>query len=260
MDIIEPDLRFDLEIPANGYKKECALFTARLSQMAYAAEKYDGCLFSDGSIHAFNYGAARGIVFDNGHFRIIAFAGSQTWGDWRSNFDIRKVMTDVGDIHRGFFNSLATIRETHVAAQFGAHSFIIQKISEIVMFPFFAGLVEAKTPIIFTGHSRGGALAIIGAALFYHRYRGVHSVYAFSMPKVGGKHHTMWWQEKKIPLFLIVLGRDIVPNFPPNSLAHAFKLAGFLFLGVVLSKMRKIKDVSRRLFTRPTHPGTGADS
>jgi len=75
-----------------------------------------------------------------------------------------------------------------VGARF--HQGFVSAISEI-WDPLFAEvdrlLKEKDRPLWITGHSLGGALAVLGSWLFLRKTIGVHQIYTFGAPMVGNK-------------------------------------------------------------------------
>lgn len=65
-----------------------------------------------------------------------------------------------------------------------------------------------KRPIFFTGHSLGGALAVLASTLYLPE-----GVYTFGGPKLA--HPSFLSTTKDIDIYRIENGSDIVPSFPP---------------------------------------------
>lgn len=78
-------------------------------------------------------------------------------------------------------------------------------------------LDRIDVPVFYTGHSLGGALAVLAAAR-----RPAAAVYTFGAPRVGDTRFVQKLQE--VPIHRIVYGADIVACVPPE--AFGFRHAG----------------------------------
>lgn len=72
-----------------------------------------------------------------------------------------------------------------------------------------------------TGHSLGGALAILAAADLSHNQQTVDEVYTFGAPRVGNSVFSTYFKQKIAESYRIVNRDDIVPHVPT-------KFMGFL--------------------------------
>lgn len=230
MDEAREDPQFSLEQLPQGAapNRKNLYFTAVMSQMAYSLGEYSGKHFAGGELSHFNFGIVRGLVLDSPSVLVIAFSGSQTWKDWLSNLDMRKMHTPFGGIHSGFMRSFHDIQHE--------------------VLPYIWTLSVVNKPIVICGHSRGGALAILLATILHHRGIPVYAVYAFGSPKIGGADSVEYWQQTGIPLYLVVNGSDPVPSLPPSSWRELLWVVFFVIpvsLGFFIPKM-----LLRRLFKR----------
>jgi pimeloyl-ACP methyl ester carboxylesterase len=230
MDEKKADPQFSLEYHAMGTPSNMRNFhfMAVMSQMSYRLEEYSGKRFGGGELSHFNFGIVRGLVLDHPNFLVLAFTGSQTRRDWLSNLDMRKVLTPFGGVHSGFLRSFREIQRE--------------------VLPYIWALSIADKPIVICGHSRGGALAILLAAILQHRGTPVHSVYTFGSPKVGGADFAECWIRTGIPLYPLINGRDVVPSLPPSSWGEWLRLVFYVLpLNLVFIVWRRL---FRRIFKR----------
>lgn len=176
--------------------------------MAYKLDEHTGKRYGDGQLSHFEFGVTRGLIFDSPTVLVIAFTGSQTRADWLSNLDIRVAETKIGAVHYGFLRSLTDIGEKGL--------------------PYLWALSAIDKPIVICGHSRGGALAMLMAAILHDRGTRVHAVYTIGSPKVGRRSWVNYWQATGIPLYPIINGNDVVPSLPPSSMREWLWLLFFV--------------------------------
>lgn len=69
-----------------------------------------------------------------------------------------------------------------------------------------------------TGHSLGGAMAILCAADLKNLFGNVDSTYTFGQPRVGNPAFASWFQSTHPNTFRLVDYADIVPHLPPSNL------------------------------------------
>lgn len=120
-------------------------------------------------------------------------------GGWGANLDY--ALTDLGGyrVHRGFAREveavLPALREA--ALDHGAE----------------------RKPLYVTGHSAGGALAVLAARRLHERLVPVRGAVVFSSPRVGDRAFAGTFP---VPLVRVERRHDVVPHLPlPPSVAHA---------------------------------------
>ncbi len=145
-------------------------------------------------IRFFNFSCLRAILvrsISSGcpPFSILVFRGSQNFQDWLANLNALPVACPglgKGQVHQGFRDSL------------------------MVGWREIAEALDQETaPLFYTGHSLGGALAVLAAA-----HRPPRALYTFGAPKVGDQFFCRALQA--VPHYRLVNGHDIVPSLPPD--------------------------------------------
>lgn len=170
----------------------------------------------------------------------MAFRGTETFDAdaWCTDIDMSWYEhPGVGKVHSGFMKALGMVRyqgwpkeiekdEKHALAYYN----IREKLRECV-------LVKGndKTKIIVTGHSMGGALAILFlAVLAFHEETWlldrIEGVYTFGQPRVGDEEFQVFMENqlKKhgIRYLRFVYCSDVIPRLPLDDSMFLFKHFG----------------------------------
>lgn len=169
---------------------------ANLCFDAYTIESEDIAPFHSGGVHGFVSRRPNEIV--------LAFRGSDALEDWLTNVDARTYWFSEyqGHVHSGFGNTALAIRPEVYAA--------LQQID------------TQDRPLWVTGHSYGGALALLWGQLLRARNPLVAT---FGAPRVlcrdaAGAYEPCGWR--------FVNGYDLVPRLPSplRGFRHALSLVG----------------------------------
>ncbi len=132
-------------------------------------------------------------------FLVLSFRGTEPKKALDIKTDLDAVMIEVdgiGDdqakVHRGFMQSFETVRD---------------RINGILRQDENKGL-----PVFVTGHSLGGALAIV--ATRYIANRSLGACYTFGGPRVGNE---VFGDQIFTPIYRVVNASDVVPALPPEG-------------------------------------------
>jgi triacylglycerol lipase len=211
--------------------KENLSFAAHLSGLAYKTEdlirtEIVGLGGTPEKLH-FLYGKNLfGFVAKFSDFAFIVFRGTQARGDWKDNLDIRVVRTFYGEVHYGFARCLDSLSK--------------QIIHEVI------ASFDKPYKLCLTGHSKGGALAMLATAVLVKNGYTPLVLYTFGQPKVGLKSFVKWWDTNvKTQCFRVENSGDIVPHLPPSLVDIPFLMI-FALKAIVCS----INFILNRLFGR----------
>jgi triacylglycerol lipase len=144
------------------------------------------------------------IVVDRADATLVAFAGTDpvVLADWVADFDIRPHLGTT----QGFFLALRDAMPMIRTLVVGAHK-----------------------PVFVTGHSLGGALAVLAAQDLAMNGATVKAVYTYGMPRPGDAAFGATYDARLGPVtYRLVHGEDIVPTVAPSFL-------GFRHVGRFLS-------------------------
>jgi len=199
---------------------------ARLSKAAYAGPirhtiySYEGIPFKEQKIVHGSFGRGYCRLFWNDQTLVIAFRGTRESIDWSiSNLKAFPVsLRDCDDahnikVHRGFQRTLDYGDKTTELRSLDA---INEHIEELELL---------NRSIVVTGHSLGGALAILYAVKFRAKWREVceqklKEVVTFGSPAVGLQEFKNYYGELANKTIRIINGSDGVPFTPPLFYCH----------------------------------------
>lgn len=158
------------------------------------------------------------IVADRGDATLVAFAGTDpiVLADWVTNFDLRPHLGTTQGFSQALREAMPAIRT--LVARMGK-------------------------PVFVTGHSLGGALAVLAAQDLARNGASVKAVYTFGMPRPGDPAFAAAYDLRLGQItYRLAHGDDIVPTIAPSFL-------GFRHVGRFLSCRRGIRFDARDLTT-----------
>ncbi len=158
-------------------------------------------------------------------FVVLCFRGTQQVRDWLTNLRSSPVPIanpktgegNIGNMHKGFHDAFTSARRA--------------------IFERLEAEDVKNLPLYITGHSLGGALAVV--ATWYISSKQLAACYTFGAPRVGDDGLLGWY---KTPIYRIVNEADPVPFVPPSGrfvsvLKHLFRfLAALIPWGGVLDR------------------------
>jgi hypothetical protein len=122
--------------------------------------------------------------------------------DWLNDANARlSVDSQLGAIHHGFADSIAALWPQLVA-----------KLEVLKQ----QRKISSRSTLYVTGHSKGGALAVIAAARLKLNGMPITAVYTFAAARAGGSAFADVYLQQKIPTFRYENQDDIVPHLPPD--------------------------------------------
>jgi len=195
---------FPFEPDTGSFSLTNAWWLIEAALLAYAEEgfaqpRFNAAGFND--VRFFNGHSTQCYVAANHHFAIVAFRGTECgvdqgpeamarfMADLGVDVDIRWTDTQgEGKIHRGFHDALDEIWQD--------------------LAPCLKALSNRHCPLWLTGHSLGGALAVLTA----ERLAVIQGVYTFGAPRVGNGPFAAQFPQ---PVHRFANNNDLVPHLPP---------------------------------------------
>ena len=221
-DAHHPELPFDAE--ATGFIAHNAVWLAMAGNLAYEDEKtiretvrkwgFNRFRFLHASTEMGTSGTlfpvdTQGFVCTGPKATLIAFRGTEVLNvkDWFTDLMVGAVPAPVGlgKVHGGFDAAYAVIRPQVELALGEQH--------------------DGHLPIWITGHSLGGALALLaGVHLVFERKLPVQGVYTFGQPRVGDRTHAKFVRKVlKDRVVRFVNNQDIVPKVPTPGMFLSYR-------------------------------------
>ncbi len=202
--------RFDLS--ATQWRTANALALAHAADLAYEDDpnkilgQLQGWGFPAIGCRVFSADTAQALAAANDGMIIIAFRGTEPdkLADWLVDAEIiQKPWQDffgepnLGLAHYGF------MRNT---------SFVWRQLSQWV-----AGARTNKQSLWITGHSLGGAMALIAGAVFtFSEHQTVNGIYTYGQPRAGNRAFVVKCNQLlRAATFRVVNDQDVVPHVPP---------------------------------------------
>lgn len=210
---IRPSDVSGLPLARAAYSDRVCALMAKLSLLAYVRfEDSEKKKVLDNALTQANLKLLKTYAFDDTEaflaegpgYLVVAFRGSTSRVDVRTDMTVNKERVEVAGhdgrvkVHRGIYEAFQRIGPA-------LHQDLV--------------IADPGKPIFLTGHSLGGALALVGAAAFSGGDtlgERIAAVYSFGAPRVGGKDFPV---VVKAPHYRMVNAGDIVPMLPPNWLS-----------------------------------------
>ncbi|KAG6421660.1 hypothetical protein SASPL_118217 [Salvia splendens] len=232
------DSRVDLDKKVEpGTKKYFASLSAMASKLAYENDHYIKNIVENtwkmeflGSYsfwdERYKGDTTQAFLFRDSGTITVAFRGTEPFNakDWMTDFDISwcKLPNLKGRVHCGFVKALGLLATDH---------------NQDCPYATIAQLLRSNhaTRLVVTGHSLGGALAVLFASgLVMHGedelMERLEGVYTFGQPRVGDARFGEFMEERfrawGVEYYRFVYNYDIVPRLPFDTNALMFKHFG----------------------------------
>ncbi|MGA1941319.1 lipase family protein [Arcobacter sp. YIC-310] len=146
-------------------------------------------------VKTFDNNGTQAIIIKNDSFYVLAFRGTEVTSIKDIKADLKaniRVCESGGKMHTGFYDAF---NEVYIDIQ-----------------NYLNSLEKEDKPLFITGHSLGGALAIVATKKL--KYSKIAACYTYGSPRVGNEE---WMNGIKTPIYRIVNSADPVTMLPPGG-------------------------------------------
>ncbi len=148
---------------------------------------------------------------------ILAFRGTESKTDIRTDLKFRKVPFGKGDVHRGFYGVFSPVWD--------GSGILGEDKKSLSAYLKEQEAIRPNIPLYVTGHSLGGALSTLAVAAALNEGRKVYAHYTFGSPRVGNRDFATELAEKEkaagTKVFRVVNYGDPVTVSPPSWLGYS---------------------------------------
>ena len=116
------------------------------------------------NVYGADVNSSQGAVIEHEAYLCLAFRGTNELADWIDNINLFQAEALFGHFHKGFYAALHDIWTP-----------LFDRIQTL--------RAQKRRPLFITGHSLGGAIAVLAAAELAHRDHPFTSVYTFGQPR-----------------------------------------------------------------------------
>jgi triacylglycerol lipase len=189
-----------------GYCDRRALHLADLAHWSYddAATIAEQCeKFGYSEFHFFDQGATQAVLVGNEQDLVLTFRGTELTSlqDWITNSECSQTKASGGRVHAGFWQDW-----------------------QMVWAQVETQLQESRQKsqrFWLTGHSLGGALAMVAAVQLQLMGHKIDGIYSFGAPRLGDRDFALHFNRRLYAqTFRLVNHKDIVPHLPPLDLGY----------------------------------------
>lgn len=204
-----PLLNVPFESTTTTYSLNNAYWLAQAAQIAYQDKFTIQPAVTQLGLKSFEFLSRRdteGYVAANEQMIIVAFRGTEPTHlqDLLSDAKFHKVPGPLGDVHRGFLRAFELVKDDLLNT--------IQRLRD----------KNRPQSVWCTGHSLGGALAVVAAAELLVNGHTVNGLYTFGQPRVGDQTFATECDRRLAGRhFRFVNNNDTVTRVPPHAFGYS---------------------------------------
>ena len=186
---------FSFDWTTSAYDDNNAYWLSRLSRMVYrerpGIQRETDTFWGEPNVQFYEDASADAqcclLEFPGG--AILAYRGTESFQDWKTNIKVGRTVQNFGKVHSGFWDSMNALWDekpkTYSALE--AHQ-VSQGPETNTLKAEIDSLVTANLPLFLCGHSLGGAMALLSGVKLFSQHGGtglIKAVYTFGQPRSG---------------------------------------------------------------------------
>jgi predicted lipase len=214
------------DLTAERFSRATALSLSQFSQLVYKDEADVKAVLNEGGLHVswIDDGDTQAFIASDDEVIVVCFRGTDDPKAAIVDAKIRRVpyvgvrglREGVGTVHRGFYDAFTEIESELIDTVYDDH-----------------GGQDHDKPILVTGHSLGGALAVLGADQLAVGPRKVR-LYTFGQPRVFNGPQALDCAGRLLGYHRFIHNNDVVTRVPPGwctRYRHAGRVNHFTHTG-----------------------------
>ncbi|WP_455220615.1 lipase family protein [Kaarinaea lacus] len=150
--------------------------------------------------------ACKRVALNEPSYVVIAFRGTEKkLSDWLTDLNAKPTEVDGAKVHTGFLEAFTVNTDKQ-------NRTVKDIVDGIMSSPKAKDKRGNPLPLFITGHSLGGALALMATRLLADDSNG--ACYTYGAPRIGDYEY---FKDLKTPVYRIVNSSDVVPRVPPGA-------------------------------------------
>jgi len=171
------------------------------------------------NVYGYSKNTAQAALIEHKDYFCFAFRGTDEMRDWLDNANVFAEKALFGEFHRGFWRSLEDVWGS-LYKQY--NELWKADVSKNVVINGKLVVKKKARPVFITGHSLGGAMAIIAAARLIHEDKPFTSAYTFGQPRAMSVNTSRIFNtEAKSRVYRFQNNNDIVTRIPARLMGYS---------------------------------------
>jgi hypothetical protein len=179
------------------------------------------------NVYGYSKNTAQAALIEHDDYFCFAFRGTDEIEDWLDNGNVFPEKKFFGEFHRGFLRSLEDVWEPLYQQYYQLWQ---QDVAQNAIVNGKVIINKTPRPVFITGHSLGGAMAMIAAAKLIHADKPFTSAYTFGQPRAMSLDTSrIFNNEAKSRVYRFQNNNDVVTRIPARLMGYSHA-GSFLYI------------------------------